>query len=327
MTGSRQRYYALIKHLSRYHHIYLLSIIRSPRERDYIPAIEKYCHGIDTVILEKRIRFRALCSVLSAVAHGLPLYNSLMTSPELKKKICYLCQTWGIDVVHIEHIYMAHYIHALPPGMSFRKVLTYNDIVSIQNRRIFRIERNILHKFGYLLNSVMMRSYEVKIGLQFDICLTVSQQDKAFLEKKNPHFSLSYLPNGTDTNIYTPLPLDATAKDIIFVGTFRYAPNVDAVLYFYHHIFLKIVNVLSDTEFWIVGPDPPPPVAKLARNPQVRVTGYVNDLGPYYRKAGVAVAPLRAGGGTRLKILEAMALGRPVVSTSIGCEGLDVVDG
>jgi glycosyltransferase involved in cell wall biosynthesis len=106
----------------------------------------------------------------------------------------------------------------------------------------------------------------------------------------------------------------------------NYVANFDAVLYFCSEILPRIRRVVSEVEVWVVGADPPPEVRRLSGD-GVHVTGRVDDVVPYYRRSSVCVVPLRAGGGTRLKILEAMALGRPVVSTTIGCEGLDVVDG
>jgi glycosyltransferase involved in cell wall biosynthesis len=105
-----------------------------------------------------------------------------------------------------------------------------------------------------------------------------------------------------------------------------YAPCVDAIIYFCRQILPRVESVLGTVEVWIVGASPSPEVLALA-NKSVHVTGQVKDVVPYYERSAISIVPLRAGGGTRLKILEAMALGRPVVSTSIGCEGLDVIDG
>ena len=104
-----------------------------------------------------------------------------------------------------------------------------------------------------------------------------------------------------------------------------YPPNIDAALYFSKEIFPLIQQKNNPTELWVVGRDPSPEVLALA-NDNIHVTGRVEKVLPYYQKTSICVVSLRAGGGTRLKILEAMALGRPVVSTTIGCEGLEVVD-
>jgi glycosyltransferase involved in cell wall biosynthesis len=126
--------------------------------------------------------------------------------------------------------------------------------------------------------------------------------------------------------VYQPLPQEDVFPALLFIGDMSYVPCVDAMLYFCREVLPRIRNVVSEVELWIVGKDPLPEVARLGNN-GVHVTGQVDSVMPYYERSTVCVVPLRAGGGTRLKILEAMALGRPVVSTTIGCEGLDVVDG
>jgi glycosyltransferase involved in cell wall biosynthesis len=126
--------------------------------------------------------------------------------------------------------------------------------------------------------------------------------------------------------MYRPLPHEDTSPSLLFIGNMGYPPCVDAVLYFCREIFPRIRRATGAAELWIVGRDPQPEVLQLNGN-GVHVTGQVDDVIPYYRQSAVCVVPLRAGGGTRLKILEAMALGRPVVSTAIGCEGLEVIDG
>jgi glycosyltransferase involved in cell wall biosynthesis len=145
--------------------------------------------------------------------------------------------------------------------------------------------------------------------------------------KVNPRLQVDVIPNGVDTEKYQPLPPpENVSPSLMFVGSMDYPPCVDAVLYFCSDILPLIRQAINPLELWIVGRDPHPEVLKL-NGSGVHVTGRVEDVVPYYQQSTVCVIPLRAGGGTRLKILEAMALGRPVVSTTIGCEGLDVVDG
>ena len=171
-----------------------------------------------------------------------------------------------------------------------------------------------------------MHQWEPRYAERFDRCTTVSEIDRQLLLKANPRLRVDVIPNGVDIQKYQPLPAENASPTLLFIGNMGYPPCVDAVLYFCREIFPLIRRKIGAAELWIVGRDPRPEVLQL-NGDGVHVTGRVDDVIPYYRQSAVCVVPLRAGGGTRLKILEAMALGRPVVSTTIGCEGLDVVDG
>jgi glycosyltransferase involved in cell wall biosynthesis len=146
------------------------------------------------------------------------------------------------------------------------------------------------------------------------------------LRRANPALDLAVVPNGVDTVQYTLLPESSGSKKILFVGDMHYPPNVDGAVFFCKEIFPLIKQHIPDAKLLIVGSEPANAVRALAGD-DVQVTGYVNSVVPYYQESGVSVVPLRAGGGTRLKILESMALGRPVVSTVLGCEGLAVTHG
>jgi glycosyltransferase involved in cell wall biosynthesis len=156
--------------------------------------------------------------------------------------------------------------------------------------------------------------------------VTVSEVDRRLLLTTNPRLRVDVIPNGVDTKIYQPLPEGDSTPALVFVGNMDYRPNVDAMMYFCSQVLPRVRCALPDVQMWIVGINPRAEVRHL-EGEGVHVTGRVDDVRPYYARSTACVVPLRAGGGTRLKILEAMAFGRPVVSTTIGCEGLDVVDG
>jgi glycosyltransferase involved in cell wall biosynthesis len=132
-------------------------------------------------------------------------------------------------------------------------------------------------------------------------------------------------PNGVDTQAYQMLPESSGDPALLFVGNMGYRPNIDAMTYFCREVLPRIRWAIPNVELWIVGINADAEVQRLAGD-GVHVTGRVEDVTPYYERCAACVVPLRAGSGTRLKIVEAMAFGRPVVSSGIGCDGLDVVD-
>jgi glycosyltransferase involved in cell wall biosynthesis len=177
-----------------------------------------------------------------------------------------------------------------------------------------------------------LRRYERRACLVADRVVAVSETDAGALRALVPDLNPIVVPNGVDMDFYSepvsPLASGSgpTQKDLVFTAKMDFRPNVDAVLWFADKVLPRILVQSPETRFWVVGKDPHPRLAPLAENPAVVVTGWVEDVRPYIAAAGLYVIPLRIGGGTRLKVLEAMAMGQAIATTSLGCEGFDLVD-
>lgn len=178
-------------------------------------------------------------------------------------------------------------------------------------------------------NLARLRRFQSKVIRQVNIVLSVSKEDADYTRATLPDSSIEVwvAPNGVDTEKIYPAENQERRNKIIFCGSMDVMMNIDAVEWFTHNVFKKVREEVLDAEFWIVGRNPGPGVQKLSSLPGVYVTGSVPDVRPFYAKAKVAVAPLRLGGGTKLKVLEAMALGVPVVATPIGSQGIKAVPG
>ena len=165
--------------------------------------------------------------------------------------------------------------------------------------------------------------YESQVCGCFNMCVGVSAQDRERLVALCPGMAVEVVSNGVDLDYFKP----GDAEDemsLVFTGSMDWHPNEDAVLYFCHHVLPLIRTEFPEIKFCIVGSNPSERVLGLQRLEGVVVTGSVEDVRPYISNAAVYVVPLRVGGGTRLKILQALAMRKAVVSTSIGCEGLDL---
>jgi glycosyltransferase involved in cell wall biosynthesis len=138
---------------------------------------------------------------------------------------------------------------------------------------------------------------------------------------------LSVVPNGVDTEQFQPGPEAAGPPHLVFTGAMGWQPNAEAMIYFCREILPAVRAHFPDVQLSIVGLQPPAEVVALGQQPNIHVTGFVPDVRPYIAEATVYIAPLKLGSGTRLKILEAMAMGKAVISTTIGAEGLEVTDG
>jgi glycosyltransferase involved in cell wall biosynthesis len=247
-------------------------------------------------------------------------------SGELARKVRGFTSRVQFDVAHIEFGHMGLYLEILPVELQQKSVWMLHDIDWSKYGRMAQLEMKPSRKLRTWLHSRMMRRWTPHYAGRFRRCVTVSEHDRYLLTTANPRLQVDVVPNGVDTRAYQPLKEEVASPVLLFVGNMAYLPCADAVLSFCRDVLPRIRRVMANVEMWIVGINPRPEVREL-EGAGVHVTGFVEDVRPYYNRSTVCVVPLRAGGGTRLKILEAMALGRPVVSTSIGSEGLDAVDG
>jgi polysaccharide biosynthesis protein PslH len=323
--GDRIRIYSLLRRIAGRHEVSLAALLETPEDADGISHLQQFCVRVETANIRQSSRLAKVPGLVRYALEGKPPELRLLHSEELVSKIRHLVSTMDFDVVQIEHARMGLYLGTLPRNKRYKSILMFHNFSYQQYSRVSHIERSWNRKLRALLNSVAMRQWEPQYAERFDRCTTVSEIDRRLLLKANPRLGIDVIPNGVDIQKYQSLPANSASSTILFIGNMQYPPCVDAALYFCQEIFPRIRRAISAAELWIVGRDPRPEVLKL-NGGGVHVTGRVEDVAPYYRQSAVSVVPLRAGGGTRLKILEAMAFGRPVVSTTIGCEGLDVVD-
>jgi glycosyltransferase involved in cell wall biosynthesis len=171
-----------------------------------------------------------------------------------------------------------------------------------------------------------MREFEKRALREFDAHIVVSERDAERLRELNPDAHIFVIENGVDTAFYSGVGVrdESPARRIVFVGSMDYHANIDGAVNFAREVWPRLRERRPELVFTIVGKDPTPEVRDLAQIPGIEVTGTVDDVRPFYREAIAAVVPLNVGGGSRLKILEAMAAGVPVVSTTLGAEGLEV---
>jgi sugar transferase (PEP-CTERM/EpsH1 system associated) len=323
--GDRIRIYNLLRRVASRHEVSLAALLEIPEHAEGVAHLQQFCTRVETACFQRQSRWAKAPGMLRYALKGKPPELKLLHSEELVSKIRQLVSTIDFDIVQIESR-MGLYLEALPKNGHYKSLMMFQNFTFQQYNRVFHIEQRWDRKIRALLNSVAMRQWEPRYAERFDRCTTVSEIDRHLLMNANPRLRVDVIPNGVDTLKYQPLPAENDSPTLLFIGNMGYPPCVDSVLYFCREIFPRIRHKLGAAEFWIVGRDPRAEVLQL-NSDSVHVTGHVDDVIPYYRQSAICVVPLRAGGGTRLKILEAMALGRPVVSTTIGCEGLDVIDG
>jgi glycosyltransferase involved in cell wall biosynthesis len=226
------------------------------------------------------------------------------------------------DLILVHLIRMAEYVKDYP----IRKIL---DMTDAQSLNYLRAKSYNAGFWSLVTNAenIMVKKYERKIWKYFDKTVVVSPVDQAYLKQLNRDMNIAVIQNGVDVEKYRHKTNDHSNHILCFIGNMRTAPNTDAIAWFCKDILPLIKKQIPDIELYIVGQEPSPRVRRLSKIPKVFVTGKVDDISNYVYRSAVAIAPMRIGAGIQNKILESMALGTPVVTTSIGREGIDCTPG
>jgi glycosyltransferase involved in cell wall biosynthesis len=207
-------------------------------------------------------------------------------------------------------------------------VLVLHDIRALGYERRARATEHLRERIACRLEARRYRSFEREYCRKYDLVVTVSSADEAWVRQHYRPARLMTIPIPVDADYFTPMTeIRALDANIVFTGMMNHPPNADAACFFAQQVFPRVRAAIPEAEFWIVGRDPPPQVAALADLPGVVLTGFVSDIRPYIARSTVVVVPLRFGSGMRNKILEAWAMEKCVISTRIGAEGLEYQDG
>lgn len=302
--------YEIIKALSQRHEIHLLSRIE-PDQIVFVSEMEKFCTHIELFPF-KTPETVNIVSILRIIVSYL----------SLGLKVNKLIKSEAFDVVQVEHVETGLLIKK---AKDIPTVLVAHDVITKPAKRRYMASKGILKKTFNYLRWKVTKKVEKYIAGKFNKIFTLSKQDKKILLKMNKDLSISVVPYPVMDAIST-FGYKREPKTLLFAGAMHRDVNIESVLYFYEKIWPHIRQEIPDARFYIVGNKPDQRVKALAKKDKdVVVTGFVEKLEPYYLKASVFVSPLFIGGGIIAKNLQAMALGLPVVTTSIGNEGIEAV--
>ena len=244
---------------------------------------------------------------------------------KIYKKIEGIIKEKNIDIVFINHLHMAFYGKLMKekfPGIKL--ILREQNTEYIFWKRIFKEEKNVLKKFIFWWQSFKILNYEMEIINIFYKCFMISPVDQLNLLKINLNAKTVAIPTAINIKKYQlSQTINTIPHSMIYVGNFSWLPNLQGLLWFLREVWPEIVEEFSDAKIFIVGKNPSDEIIRF-KSKNIIVTGYVNDIKPWIAKAEIFLVPLFSGGGIRIKILEAMAMKKPIVSTSIGAEGIGV---
>lgn len=319
--GDKIRSFHLLRHLSARHAIHLGAFVDDPDDWQYRDALKPYCASIKLVPLHpRRARLRSVSGLLTGEALTLPYYRSAALARWADGLAREGTVTCGLAFSSA----MAQSM----PSMLARRVLDMVDVDSDKWAQYAPTRRWPL-SWIYAREARKLAAWEARVAEAFDATLLVSPEEARLLQQRAPaaRDRIAAFENGVDADYFSPErdypnPYPAGVGAVVFTGAMDYWPNVDAVTWFAEHIFPAVREAVPTAQFTIVGSRPSDAVRALARRPGVVVTGSVADVRPWLAHAACAVAPLRIARGVQNKVLEAMAMARPVVATPQAAEGI-----
>jgi polysaccharide biosynthesis protein PslH len=331
-SGGRIRTYNILKGLSQKYEINLVTAIEHDDQKTYIHELEKYCFRVDTVEVPADTKFSLGLKILNNIGSSIPIVvkrHHLHGIAAIVRARAAEC-----DAVHFDHLDASIYMSDIPKNA--KTVIDEHNIVSNQVRTSADCESNPLKKLYMRLQQKKTEQYEATVCEKVTRCFVCSDTDRTYLRNMATNANVETIPNGVDLNYFTDKSRRShtsasgseTGQSIVFVGALDYGPGGAAVKFFCDDVLPLIHTVMPELNFIAVGQNPPSYLKDLGkRDFRINITGRVDDVRPYLAQSKVFVVPLRSGSGTRLKILSAMAMMIPVVSTTIGAEGLNISHG
>jgi glycosyltransferase involved in cell wall biosynthesis len=322
-TGGKTRSYYLARALAARLEVDLYTVFYgegpSPAEVD---AVRQLCRQVVLFRLDKLWRTRdRIQRALAPLPRSVDYFHTADSLQQAKRHLA----TGGYDLVVADEICMTPYAELAPdlPRIALRQKVDYLHYQEMAQARPWGLDK-VLDS----LEAMKLRRYERAKMPLYQAFVACTDHDAMVIGRDAPNAASLVVPNGADLSSFVPAGR-SKAKDptLLYVGAMHYYPNADAVSFFFEAMYERIRRAVPGVRVQIVGHAPPPEIQRLARFPGVEVTGSVADVRPYYEEATVFIVPLRLGGGTRLKIIEAMAMGLPAVSTTVGAEGLSVQPG
>jgi polysaccharide biosynthesis protein PslH len=329
--GSLQRTYNILREIAKENSVHLLTLNQKALLPDddsvqqSIKALRPFCKTIkvyESPAEKTKVRWSLLllANLLSTKPYSVWKFKSSQIHNAIKREL----ENSHFDLVYFDTIDLAQYASLVK---KIPMVLNHHNMESALLIRRSANEHSRLLGLYLRHQGRKLEKYEKKMVGKFDVNLVVSETDSQELGKFAPESRFEVVPNGTDIEYFTPAQVNGSSE-LVFAGGMNWYPNRDAMIYFCEEVLPLVKKACPDVVINIIGQDPPEQIKKMAaKDSAIKVHGFVKDVRDYINRSAVYVVPIRVGGGTRLKILDAFACGKALVSTSVGCEGIDVTPG
>jgi polysaccharide biosynthesis protein PslH len=330
--GAQARLHGLMTQLARRHDITAVVLVDDEFDiEECRVAMQAYCREVVLIknpygrdgLAKRLLQLRSLASTRS-------FERLRVVVPEMQKALDKVLRTQRFDIVNLEFTFLGHCdLWQAPPGAKIPAVVVDSHNIDYDLARQYtRTGGSLLRRLYAEANWRKLRREELRTYGRADGVYLCSVADQQRLLDDIPAARTMVIPNAADVDFYKPRPTDPKpdGRTIVFFGLMSYMPNIDGATWFIQEIWPRIAEANPDARCKIIGGSPSPQLLALA-GPRIEFTGFVPDLRPHLAEAAAVIVPLRLGGGTRLKIVEAMAMGKAMVSTKLGAEGIDAARG
>ncbi|MFT3929931.1 MAG: glycosyltransferase [Spongiibacteraceae bacterium] len=334
--GVLQRSYNMVRELSRYHEVDLLAF-------NQVNLIQPLFESLEAGVAEADSVLKGICRrhqffdvpvdshkaqkywVALLGVFGRPYNLRWLESDAYAAAVKEWTSQTQYDIVHFDTISLLPYLDSMVRPAA--TVLDHHNIESHMLLRRAENEPSWLKRMYYGREGRLVEAFEKRYCPQFSLNITCSDIDTERLREISPQSKVMTIPNGVDLGYFVPQGLEKQPQKLVFVGTLNWYPNIEAVLYIAKELWPRLKQKFPDICIDIIGANPPAEIKEIAKaDKSFRVLGFVDDIRPYIESAAVYLCPIRDGGGTKLKVLDAMALGAPMVAHPIACEGIAVAD-
>jgi glycosyltransferase involved in cell wall biosynthesis len=326
------RVHGLMTQLARRHDLMAVILIDDEFDAEECRrAMQAYCREVALVhnpyvwqgLAKRLMQLRSLASTRS-------FERSQVAVPAMQRALDRVLRAKRFDIVNLEFSLLGGCdLRQAPPGERLPSLVVDSHNIDYDLARQYARDGSSLARRLYAgANWRKLRREELRTYRDADgVCLCSAADERRLLDEV-PEARTAVIPNAADVEYYQPRPTDPPpdGRTVVFFGHLSYVPNVDAVIHFVQNIWPRIAEAHPQARCKIIGAQPPPSLLALA-GPRINLTGFVEDLRPHLAAAAAVVVPLRLGGGTRLKIVEAMAMGKAIVSTTLGAEGINAISG
>jgi len=313
------RTYNILTQLAKRNEVHFLSCFLTDEEEKKFDQIKKICVSARGFRLNlTRSRLHMFIALVKNIFSPRPFVAEKYFCNEMVLEIKRILKHEDIDVVHIDILPMMIYA---PLFKGYPKVLVEHNVESLLQEKRVKFARNPFSRLFWHMQFKKLSAFEREQIGSVTCCAAVSFQEKELLSEMNNKARIEIVPNGVDTHYFQPNAV-VQNDSLVFVGGLNWFPNSDGMSFFIEKIYPVIAKLLGCIKVIVIGKTN----NKFKYSGMIEQVGFVDDVRPYVNSSKVFIVPLRIGGGTRLKILDAMAMGKAIVSTSIGCEGIEAIN-